>query len=98
MVRAGLCKNPVRTYDVGGPSSITISLPGSDPADAERRRYVPKYTTLSLLHLRRQSNYILHSIFLSHDNFRNILLNVKKIEKMFPYIIDQFFVGSFQYK
>lgn len=38
MVRAGLCKNPVRTYDVGGPSSITISLPGSDPADAERRR------------------------------------------------------------
>jgi len=38
LVRLGLCQNPVRTYDVGGPSSITISLPGSDPADAERRR------------------------------------------------------------
>jgi len=37
-VKLGLCKYPVRTYDVGGPSSITISLPGSDPADAERRR------------------------------------------------------------
>merc|ERR1712002_749859 len=37
-VSIGLCKLPVRTYDVGGPSSITISLPGSDPADAERRR------------------------------------------------------------
>jgi len=37
-VSVGLCKLPVRTYDVGAPSSITISLPGSDPADAERRR------------------------------------------------------------
>lgn len=37
-VRLGLCKYPVRTYDIGGQSSITISLPGSDPADAERRR------------------------------------------------------------
>lgn len=33
-----LCSHPVRTYDVGAPSSITISLPGTDPADAERRR------------------------------------------------------------
>lgn len=38
LVKAGVCKNPVRTYDVGGPSAITISLPGTDPADAERRR------------------------------------------------------------
>jgi membrane associated rhomboid family serine protease len=37
-VSVGLCKLPVRTYDVGAPSSITISLPGTDPADAERRR------------------------------------------------------------
>lgn len=37
-VSVGVCKLPVRTYDVGAPSSITISLPGSDPADAERRR------------------------------------------------------------
>lgn len=38
LVSFGVCKNPVRTYDVGAPSSITISLPGTDPADAERRR------------------------------------------------------------
>jgi len=46
LVKIGLCKNPVRTYDVGGPSSITISLPGSDPADAERRRYMAFVTTV----------------------------------------------------
>ncbi|XP_047135158.1 transmembrane protein 115 [Hydra vulgaris] len=38
MVKIGVCTNPVKTYDVGAPSSITISLPGSDPVDAERRR------------------------------------------------------------
>ena len=45
-VSLGFCKNPVRTYDVGAPSSITISLPGTDPADAERRRLV--YTWCSI--------------------------------------------------
>ncbi|KXJ20253.1 transmembrane protein 115 [Exaiptasia diaphana] len=38
MVKIGACSKPVRTYDVGAPSAITISLPGMDPADAERRR------------------------------------------------------------
>nr|XP_058944593.1 transmembrane protein 115-like [Pocillopora verrucosa] len=33
-----VCHKPIRTYDVGAPSAITISLPGMDPADAERRR------------------------------------------------------------
>ena len=34
-----MCHKPIRTYDVGAPSAITISLPGMDPVDAERRRY-----------------------------------------------------------
>ncbi|XP_070559591.1 transmembrane protein 115-like [Ptychodera flava] len=38
LVKAKICKKQVRKYDVGAPSSITISLPGSDPNDAERRR------------------------------------------------------------
>lgn len=38
MIRIGICKTPVRTYDVGAPSAITISLPGMSPSDAERRR------------------------------------------------------------
>ncbi|XP_077977012.1 transmembrane protein 115-like [Glandiceps talaboti] len=38
LVKARVCKKQVRKYDVGAPSSITISLPGSDPNDAERRR------------------------------------------------------------
>lgn len=39
LVNLKVCHKPVRTYDVGAPSAITISLPGMDPADAERRRY-----------------------------------------------------------
>jgi len=38
LVKCGVCKTPVRTYDVGAPSAITISLPGMSPSDAERRR------------------------------------------------------------
>ncbi len=39
LVRVKICKKPVRRYDVGaGPSSITITLPGIDAQDAERRR------------------------------------------------------------
>ena len=38
MVKFNICSKPIRTYDVGAPSAITISLPGMDPADAERRR------------------------------------------------------------
>ncbi len=35
-----LCRKPVRKYDVGAPTAITISLPGTDPHDAERRRQI----------------------------------------------------------
>ncbi|XP_078595611.1 transmembrane protein 115-like [Branchiostoma floridae x Branchiostoma japonicum] len=38
LVKIKVCKKTVKRYDVGAPSSITISLPGTDPADAERRR------------------------------------------------------------
>uniref|UniRef100_A0A8C5PXH1 Transmembrane protein 115 n=1 Tax=Leptobrachium leishanense TaxID=445787 RepID=A0A8C5PXH1_9ANUR len=38
LVRLRLCPPAVKRYDVGAPSSITISLPGTDPQDAERRR------------------------------------------------------------
>ncbi|CAL8259839.1 unnamed protein product [Gadus morhua 'NCC'] len=38
LVKARVCRKMVKRYDVGAPSSITISLPGTDPQDAERRR------------------------------------------------------------
>eukprot|EP00112_Aurelia_sp_Birch-Aquarium-sp1_P006744 Seg1738.12 transcript_id=Seg1738.12/GoldUCD/mRNA.D3Y31 product="Transmembrane protein 115" protein_id=Seg1738.12/GoldUCD/D3Y31 len=38
LIKTGICKTPVRTYDVGALSAITISLPGMSPNDAERRR------------------------------------------------------------
>ncbi|XP_075039940.1 transmembrane protein 115 [Mixophyes fleayi] len=38
LVKVRLCPRAVKRYDVGAPSSITISLPGTDPQDAERRR------------------------------------------------------------
>ncbi|XP_071488161.1 transmembrane protein 115-like [Diadema antillarum] len=40
LVKIKVCKKQVRKYDVGAPSPITISLPGTDPADAERRRQI----------------------------------------------------------
>ncbi|XP_071081810.1 transmembrane protein 115-like [Haliotis cracherodii] len=40
LVKIKLCKKPQRRYDVSSPSTITISLPGTDPQDAERRRQV----------------------------------------------------------
>lgn len=38
LVKMKVCRKMVKRYDVGAPSSITISLPGTDPQDAERRR------------------------------------------------------------
>ncbi|CAH1783029.1 unnamed protein product, partial [Owenia fusiformis] len=38
LVKIKVCKKPQRRYDVSSPSTITISLPGTDPLDAERRR------------------------------------------------------------
>ncbi|PIK44394.1 putative transmembrane protein [Apostichopus japonicus] len=40
LVKIKVCKKQIRKYDVGAPSSITINLPGTDPADAERRRKI----------------------------------------------------------
>ncbi|XP_067936339.1 transmembrane protein 115-like [Watersipora subatra] len=38
LIRVGVCKKPQRKYDVSSPTTITVTLPGTDPADAERRR------------------------------------------------------------
>lgn len=40
LVRCKICKKQVRRYDVGAPTGITISLPGADSQDAERRRQI----------------------------------------------------------
>jgi len=40
LVKVRICRRPVKKYDVGAPSSITISLPGVEPQDAERRRQI----------------------------------------------------------
>ena len=40
LILSKICKKPIKKYDVGGPSSITISLPGTEPHDAERQRYL----------------------------------------------------------
>merc|ERR1712179_347235 len=40
LVKCRVCKKPVRRYDVGAPAGITISLPGSESQDAERRRQI----------------------------------------------------------
>ncbi|XP_074646590.1 transmembrane protein 115-like [Tubulanus polymorphus] len=37
-VKIKVCKKPQRKYDVSSPSTITVSLPGTDPQDSERRR------------------------------------------------------------
>lgn len=41
MVRAGLCRKTVRKFDLAAaPGGVTITLPGNDPQDMERRRLV----------------------------------------------------------
>nr|CAG4640880.1 EOG090X06Q3 [Eulimnadia texana] len=40
LVKLGICRKTVRKFDVGAPTSITISLPGSESQDAERRRQI----------------------------------------------------------
>ncbi|KAL4216330.1 hypothetical protein ACF0H5_024057 [Mactra antiquata] len=37
-VKVKICKKPQRHYDVSSPTTITITLPGTDPQDAERRK------------------------------------------------------------
>ncbi|KAK3581288.1 hypothetical protein CHS0354_033021 [Potamilus streckersoni] len=38
LVKLKVCKKPQRRYDVSSPTTITITLPGTDPQDAERRK------------------------------------------------------------
>jgi len=40
LVKFKVCRKPVRRYDVGAPTGITISLPGAESQDAERRRQI----------------------------------------------------------
>jgi len=40
LVKIHVCRKPRRKYDVSAPTTITVSLPGTDPQDAERRRLV----------------------------------------------------------
>ncbi|BFZ10529.1 hypothetical protein BsWGS_13568 [Bradybaena similaris] len=38
LVRFKLCKKPQRRYDVSSSTTITVTLPGTEPRDAERRK------------------------------------------------------------
>lgn len=38
LVSIKVCPKTVRTYDVSAPSTIKLTLPGTDPADAQRRK------------------------------------------------------------
>ncbi|KAK3102797.1 hypothetical protein FSP39_013982 [Pinctada imbricata] len=40
LVKVKICKKPQRKYDISSSSTIQITLPGTDPQDAERRRQV----------------------------------------------------------
>lgn len=42
LVRLKICNKAVRKYDVSAPTSITISIPGADNQDADRRRYLKR--------------------------------------------------------
>lgn len=38
LVKIKLCKKPQRRYDVSSPTTVTVTLPGTEPHDAERRK------------------------------------------------------------
>lgn len=38
LVKIGICRKMVRKFDISNPSGITISVPGTDQHDMERRR------------------------------------------------------------
>lgn len=40
LVRCKVCTKPVQKYDMGAPAGITISVPGAESQDAERRRQI----------------------------------------------------------
>ena len=39
LVKMKLCKPFIKKYNVGAPSNITITIPGPEAADADRRRF-----------------------------------------------------------
>lgn len=39
MVKIGLCRKTIRKFDMAAaPTGVTVTLPGNDPQDMERRR------------------------------------------------------------
>ena len=40
LVKCKVCTKPVQKYDMGAASGITISVPGAESQDAERRRQI----------------------------------------------------------
>ncbi len=47
LVKVKICRKPQRKYDVSSEHTITVSLPGTDPQDAERRRYYFNFATVT---------------------------------------------------
>jgi hypothetical protein len=48
-VKIKLCKPFLKKYNVAAPSSITITIPGPEAADADRRRFL-KLSPFSPIH------------------------------------------------
>lgn len=44
LVRMGICRKVVRRFDMANPTGVTISVPGADQHDMERRRFLNLYT------------------------------------------------------
>lgn len=42
-VKIGLCKKVVRRFDMTNPTGVTVSVPGADHHDMERRRLVVSF-------------------------------------------------------
>ena len=40
LISCKVCTRPVQKYDIGAPAGITISVPGAESQDAERRRQI----------------------------------------------------------
>lgn len=39
LVRIGICRKVIRKFDMANPTGVTISIPGADQHDMERRRF-----------------------------------------------------------
>lgn len=40
LVKIGICRKVIRRFDIANPTGVTISVPGNDQHDMERRRYI----------------------------------------------------------